>query len=257
MIGNELTLMWRNTRMVVLTAMCASFYAAVLIPFMVVPLIPGITHFRPANAIPVVCSFLFGPAAAWGAAIGNLIGDFFAGLGPGDFFGFVGNFLYALAPYRLWRAAAAGDPVPKTARAWALFVVVVATGAALCAATVGFGLQILGFVPFAVLANVVIVNNLVTALVLAPLLLAVLHPRVRRVRLLHGDVMGARPLGSAGRRALGFGLAVGGALVAFGGGNLAAAGVLPSALAGGSANLALALVVLPGLATAGVGLALL
>ena len=36
----ELTLMWRNTRMVVLTAMCASFYAAVLIPFMVVPIIP-------------------------------------------------------------------------------------------------------------------------------------------------------------------------------------------------------------------------
>jgi len=51
-------------------------------------LIPGVTELRPANAIPVVCSFLFGPAAAWGSAIGNMIGDFFGGVGPGDIFGF-------------------------------------------------------------------------------------------------------------------------------------------------------------------------
>ncbi len=253
---NELGHMWRNTRMVVLTAMCASFYAAVLIPFMVVPLIPGVTHFRPANALPVVCSFLFGPAAAWGAAVGNLIGDFFAGLGPGDFFGFCGNLLYALAPYRLWRALGTGDPIPKTAGAWVLFVAVVATAASLCASTVGFGLQLLGFVPFAVLANLVIVNNLVTALVLSPLLLGVLYPRVRRVRLLYGDVMGPRPPLSGGRRWLGATLTFAGALIAFGGGNLAAAGMLP-ALAGLSPNLALALVVLPGLGTAILGLALL
>src|SRR6184192_2494073 len=127
----ELRDMWLDTRMVVFTAISAALYAAILIPFKVLPIIPGVTELRPANAVPVICSFLFGPAAAWGAAIGNLIGDFFAGLGPGDFFGFVGNFLYALAPYRLWRAAAAGDPVPRTAGTWALFVVVVATGAAL------------------------------------------------------------------------------------------------------------------------------
>ncbi|MCC6763425.1 MAG: QueT transporter family protein [Deltaproteobacteria bacterium] len=249
--------MWRNTRMVVLTAMCASFYAAVLIPFMVVPIIPGVTHFRPANALPVVCSFLFGPAAAWGAAIGNLIGDFFAGLGPGDLFGFVGNFLYALAPYRLWRACTTGDPVPKTPGAWLLFVVVVVTGAGLCAATVGFGLQVLGFVPFAVLANVVIVNNCVTALVLAPLLLAVLYPRVRRVRLLYADVMGPRPALAPARRALGVGLALAGVLVAFVGGNVAAAGALPPSLVAATPNLTLAAIVLPGLALAVAGLVLL
>ena len=78
--------MWANTRMVVLAAMSASLYAAILIPFKVIPLIPGITELRPANAVPVVCSFLFGPAAAWGAAIGNMIGDTFGGLGPGDVF---------------------------------------------------------------------------------------------------------------------------------------------------------------------------
>ena len=253
----ELSHMWRNTRMVVLTAMCASFYAAVLIPFMVVPIIPGVTHFRPANALPVVCSFLFGPAAAWGSAIGNLIGDFFAGLGPGDLFGFTGNFLYALVPYRLWRAVGGGDPLPKTPAAWLFFVTVIVTAAGLCASTVGFGLQLLGFVPFAVLANVIIVNNLVTAMVLAPLLLAVLYPRVRRVRLLYADVMGPRPPLSAGRRTIGVVLTVAGTLAAFAGGNCAAAGMVPAVVASASPNTLLALTVLPGLLTAVVGLLLL
>src|SRR5262244_4544935 len=113
----ELVGMWRNTRMVVLTAISAALYAAILIPFKVVPLIPGITEFRPANAIPVVLSFLFGPAAAWGAAFGNLIGDFFGGLGPGDFFGFLANLLYGLVPYAVWEAVTSRPPVPSDPRA--------------------------------------------------------------------------------------------------------------------------------------------
>ena len=102
--------MWRSTRMVVLTAISAALYAAILIPFKVVPLIPGITEFRPANAVPIVCSFLFGPAGAWGAAFGNLIGDFFGGLGPGDLFGFVANLAYGFVPYALWDALGLGPP---------------------------------------------------------------------------------------------------------------------------------------------------
>src|SRR5256885_9788403 len=108
----ELFAMWSNTRMVVLTAISAALYAAILIPFKVVALIPGITEFRPANAVPIVCSFLFGPAAAWGAAFGNLIGDFFGGLGPGDLFGFLANLLYGLVPYAVWEAAPTRPPAP-------------------------------------------------------------------------------------------------------------------------------------------------
>src|SRR5258706_4199223 len=89
----DLVDMWSNTGMVVLTAMSASLYAAILIPFKVLPIIPGVTEFRPANAVPVVCSFLFGPAGAWGAALGNLIGDFFGGIGPGDLFGVAGHLI--------------------------------------------------------------------------------------------------------------------------------------------------------------------
>lgn len=184
--------MWGNTRMVVLTAMCASLYAAILIPFKVLPIIPGVTEFRPANAVPVVCSFLFGPAAAWGAAIGNVIGDFFGGIGPGDLFGFAGNFIYGLVPYKAWEALTDRDPVPQTPSGWIGFMTVVVIASASCAMIIGWGLNLLGFIPFRVLGNLVLVNNLLTATVLAPLLLAVLYPRVKRGKLLYRDVLQER-----------------------------------------------------------------
>jgi energy-coupling factor transport system substrate-specific component len=184
--------MWRNTRMVVLTAMTASLYAAILIPFKVLPLIPGVTEFRPANAVPVVCSFLFGPAAAWGAAIGNVIGDFFGGLGPGDLFGFVGNFLYGLLPYKIWRALTDADPVPDTALTRIAFVAVVGLASGACALTIGWGLNLLGFVPFSVLGNVILLNDGVVAILLAPLLLAAVYPRVKRARLRYVDILEPR-----------------------------------------------------------------
>src|SRR5512144_840643 len=142
--------MWGNTRMVVLTAMSASLYAAILIPFKVLPIIPGITELRPANAVPIVCSFLFGPAAAWGAAFGNLIADFFGGLGPGDLFGFGGNFLYGLVRYAAWRAVATRPPLPRDVPGWLLLVTTIVLASVLCATVVGWGLQVLGFHPFTV-----------------------------------------------------------------------------------------------------------
>jgi len=186
--------MWGNTRMVVLTAMSASLYAAILIPFKVLPIIPGVTEFRPANAVPVVCSFLFGPAGAWGAAIGNVIGDFFGGIGPGDLFGFVGNFLYGLIPYKAWEVLSDGDPIPRTPRAWIAFVVVLWTASAACAVFIGWGINLLGFVPFRVLGNVILLNNFVASMVLTPFLLSVIYPRVKRGQLLYRDIMPrARP----------------------------------------------------------------
>src|SRR5262245_58806046 len=172
---SEVRAMWDNTRMVVLTAMSASLYAAILIPFKVVPVIPGVTEFRPANAVPVVCSFLFGPAGAWGAAIGNVIGDFFGGIGPGDLFGFAGNFLYGLIPYKAWEALTDGDPVPRSPATWVAFIFVVFLASAVCALTIAWGINLLGFVPFRVLANVLLVNNFLVAVVLTPFLLAVIH----------------------------------------------------------------------------------
>lgn len=216
--------MWRSTRMVVLTAISAALYAAILIPFKVVPLIPGITEFRPANAVPIVCSMLFGPAGAWGAAFGNLIGDFFGGLGPGDLFGFLANLAYGLVPYAVWEAVTDEPPTSGGALALTGLLAVIALASLLCATIVGWGLNWLGFHPFTLLGPLVFLNNLVSAAVLAPLLLRVLHPRIAKARLLYRDVLGPRARTSWFRRAAGLVLVVGGTVGAFVAGQLIGGG---------------------------------
>ena len=216
--------MWDNTRMVVFTAICASLYAAILIPFKVLPIIPGVTELRPANAVPVICSFLFGPAAGWGAAIGNAIGDFFSGIGPGDLFGFAGNFLYGLAPYKIWEVISTDQPVPKSPLAWVRFTFTVFLASALCALVVGWGLNLLGFIPFSVLGNIVLFNNFASSMIFAPLLLTVIYPRVARGRLLYHHLLERRQAKSRLVRLLGLGLltcATTGGLIA---GNLLSSG---------------------------------
>lgn len=186
----ELGAMWRNTRMVVLCAISAALYGAVLVPFKVVPLIPGVTELRPANAIPIVCSFLFGPAAAWGSAIGNMIGDFFGGVGPGDIFGFFANLFYGYVPYKAWNVIAQGrSPIARSPGAIASYVAVCLCASVLCADIVGWGDNLLGLRPFSILGNVIVFNNMASALVLSPLLLIAVYPRVRRGRMLYADVM--------------------------------------------------------------------
>jgi energy-coupling factor transport system substrate-specific component len=185
-----LRLMWRNTRMIVLCAISAALYAAVLVPFKVVPLIPGVTELRPANAIPVVCSFLFGPAAAWGSAIGNMIGDFFGGASPGDIFGFAANLVFAWVPYKVWEIIADGEsPVSRSPLNIARYVAACLAASVLCADLVGFGDAVLVLRPFALLGNVIIFNNMAAALVLSPFILAAVYPRVRKGRLLYVDLM--------------------------------------------------------------------
>ena len=55
----EVRRMWRYSTMVVLTVLTAGIFAAILIPFKGIPLIPGLTELRPANVIPVVFGLLF------------------------------------------------------------------------------------------------------------------------------------------------------------------------------------------------------
>jgi energy-coupling factor transport system substrate-specific component len=252
--------MWRNTRMVVLTAICAALYAAILIPFKIVPLIPGITEFRPANAVPVVCSLLFGPAAAWGAAFGNLIGDFFGGLGPGDLFGFTGNLLYGLVPYLVRDAVTTATPVPRRPLGWIALLALIGLASMLCATVVGWGLQMLGFQVFTVLATLVLFNNFVTAAVLAPMLLVVLQPRVARARLSYRDLLGPRPPLPRWRRALGVAAVIAGTVGGFAAGQLISSHqwVAPwVGAASGSGAWEVGLGVLPFLLVAIAGLALL
>lgn len=102
--------MWKEPRMVVLVGVCAAVYAAAMFPFKVLVVFPGLAEVRPAAVLPLVFSFLFGPAGAFGAAFGNLVGDMLGGmLGPGSIFGFIANFAYGYLPYKLWRAFGGGD----------------------------------------------------------------------------------------------------------------------------------------------------
>ncbi|MBV8773652.1 MAG: QueT transporter family protein [Deltaproteobacteria bacterium] len=183
--------MWGNTRMVVLCVLSAALYAAVLIPFKVLPLIPGVTEVRPGNAIPVVCSFLFGPAAAWGSAIGNMIGDFFGGVGPGDIFGFLANLVYGYIPYKLWTIIAGSQQSPTnlTAATIAKYIACCLAASIFCADLVGWGDNMLSLRPFWILGNVIIFNNMLASIVLAPLILVAVYPRVRAGQLLYRDVM--------------------------------------------------------------------
>jgi energy-coupling factor transport system substrate-specific component len=225
----ELLTLWNNTRMIVLVAFTAAIYAAVLIPFKAIPLIPGFTELRPALALPPTFSLLFGPAAAWGTAIGNLIGDLQGGtFGAGSAFGFIGNFFLGLVPYALWGKlgplSAGGPPTMRSPRQWVEFVVVVAVAALACAAVIGWGLELLRLFPYSVLGNIIFVNNLVFGLLGIPLV-ALLYPRVERWGLLWRDVMTEKEM-SRGRGAIGALLLIVGAVGAGIVGNLLSVGVL-------------------------------
>jgi energy-coupling factor transport system ATP-binding protein len=192
-VRGELFEVWKDTRLIVLTAQVAAIYAAVLIPFKAgIPIIPGFVEFRPANAIPVVASLLFGPAAAWGAAIGNLIGDLFGTLGPGSLFGAIGNFCYAYLPYRLWGhlgpLSSGQPPELRSVRQGAEYLTLCILSSAACASIIGWGLDIMHLLPFQVLAPAIFLNNLMMSALLGPPLLRFLYPRVARWGLLYGDI---------------------------------------------------------------------
>lgn len=192
--------MWKYTRMVVLVALTAAMYAAVLIPFKLFPIIPGITELRPANVFPVICSLMFGPAGAWGSAFGNLIGDLMGGTyGLGSYFGMLGNFWFGYIPYRVWRTLSKNEPTPWSARKLFVYLPTTLLASMACGIQIGWGLDTLGLVPFHVLAPLITINNFVVAAILGPLLLPVLYPRVKRWGLLYTDVMDPEDLASSGR----------------------------------------------------------
>ena len=193
----EVFSMWKNTRMIILVALSAAIYAAFLIVFKGgIPIIPGITEVRPANVFPPVFSLLFGPAGAWGSAIGNLIGDLFGGtLGIGSIFGFVGNFFLGYIPYKMWGATFGlinkgnMSQTTNSARKIAAFEIVALTASAACGIIIAWYLDLASIVPFAFLSITITVNNFAAACVLGPILLALLYPRVKRWGLIWTDIM--------------------------------------------------------------------
>jgi len=209
--------MWRDTRLVVMTSVLAALHAAAVIPFKPIQILPGVTDLRPGMALPLVFSLLFGPPAAWGAAFGNLLSDLFGTLGPGSFFGFLGNLLYGYIPWRIWRAWRGGAAPSKRPADAAVFLLAVTAAAGACALVIGWGVHLLGLYPFVSTSGIILVHNLIVGIALAPPLLLALRPRVARLNLLYeeGSEDDAVPQ-RLGRRLVSLGLpaAVAGGLIA-------------------------------------------
>ncbi|MDX9863671.1 MAG: QueT transporter family protein [Anaerolineaceae bacterium] len=228
----EVITMWKNTRMIILVALSAAIYAAFLIVFKGgIPIVPGVTEVRPANVFPPVFSLLFGPAGAWGSAIGNLIGDLFGGtLGIGSIFGFVGNFFLGFIPYKMWGSVfglTSDDVSPTTnsAKKIAAFEIVALVASAACGIIIAWYLDLAAIVPFAFLAITITVNNFAAAVVLGPILLSLLYPRVKRWGLVWTDIMDVEDVAVGKARNLGSILMIVGAIGGLVVGLLVASGV--------------------------------
>jgi energy-coupling factor transport system substrate-specific component len=103
---------WRIVRQVIrwdaidvsVTALSAAVYGGALAATGGIPIIPGFTWVRPANALAPLFGILFGVPGALGTSIGNFIADALAGyLGVGSIGGFIGNFIIAYVPYKLMK----------------------------------------------------------------------------------------------------------------------------------------------------------
>ena len=203
----EIVTMWRYTQMVVLVALSAAIYAAVLIPLKSFPIVPGFIEIRPANAFPIVFGLLFGPAGAWGSAVGNLIGDFFGTLSLGSVAGFVGNFFLALLPYKLWSAYfRRGENMEQnvdSGKKLGVYVAVTVLASVVCALIIAWWIELLGLVPFTVGLISITSNNAIMALILGPILLLALYPRVKRFGLLWTEIMDPEEVSAPRNQTLG------------------------------------------------------
>lgn len=173
---------WKDTKSVVLIAVSAAIYAASLIPFKPLVIIPGSTEIRPGAVFPVVLGLLFGPAGAWGSAVGNTIADIFGMFGPGTIPGFFGNFFYAYIPFVLWNRigmlSTSSSPEFKNIQDVLQYIVVAITGSVSCALIIGWGLDIMGLHPFVTLTPIILVNNSIVSIVLGPFLMRGLFQRI-------------------------------------------------------------------------------
>jgi energy-coupling factor transport system substrate-specific component len=152
-------------------------------------------------AVPVVLGLLFGPAGAWGAALGNLISDFFGTRSAASLFGFLGNFCYGLVGYKIWGKmgplSAKGDPELRSGRQYLEFALITLLSASICATFIGWGVELLGLFSFSLLGGIILINNLIAPLILGPFLFRILYPRAKRWDLLWTEIMPSsdRPAG--------------------------------------------------------------
>lgn len=189
--------------MIILVAVCAAIYGAALIAFKtVIPIIPGITEVRVANIFPMVFGLLFGPAGAWGTAIGNLIGDIFGGtLGPSSTAGFVGNLLLGYLPYAMWTtfvpfAEKSREWRAGSWRSWVSYLLIAFISSAACAVVISVMVDALGIVPYAILSKIITLNDTLASWIGLILLSSIFGVTKQQLGLFWADLMEESEIGS-------------------------------------------------------------
>lgn len=180
--------------MIAMTAFSSAIYVAFLLPFKSMPLIVGFTEIRPSSLLPVVFGLLFGPAGALGSAIGNLVGDFFGTLSLASVFGFIGNFVFAFIPYKLWGRFGFiknydSTPTIDSSKKLIEYGAAVIVSSAACASIIAWGCEALGMVPFAMICAIIMLNNTAMALILGPIFLPLFYKVVKKYGMLWTDIM--------------------------------------------------------------------
>ena len=157
--------MWKSSKMVKYFLLTAILYFGLLYPFQALTFFEGYADFgRVGVGIPIAFSFFFGPAAAWGAAIGNIICDIaIAHVDLSSFFGLVGNFLLGYIPYKLWSRITNKKPDLRSIKKFTLFMGVAVIASVLCGVVIALGLYWLGYAPFLPSLLIISVTNSIWA----------------------------------------------------------------------------------------------
>lgn len=169
----------------------AVLYLASLYPLEGLTLFGGYTDFgRLGVAVPIAFSFLFGPAAAWGAAIGNILTDVAVQhVDISSVFGFFGNLLLGYIPYKLWRTVTADEPDLRSIRKLALFAGVVVLACVICGLVIGWGLYWLGLTSFMPTAAIIAGTNALWAVIAGSILLALTYKFFSKRKLLYSNIL--------------------------------------------------------------------
>ena len=186
--------MWSNVRMVVLVALSGAMYAAAILVLRTPP--PLSTQWID-QLLPMPLSLLFGPAAAWGMALGAIL----AGIALGDYSGLIsgpiGCFIAGALPFllwsRLWPVSWGRQVRLNSLRAWFLFTLLAVVSAMGGSLVIAWLMDVLRLVPFRFLALLIGLGNIVSGTVSLALLLVV-YRRVEAFGLVWWEIMDEQDL---------------------------------------------------------------
>ncbi|MCX7699151.1 MAG: QueT transporter family protein [Candidatus Goldbacteria bacterium] len=182
----EIFNVFNSTKQIVMVAITAAIYAGMLIPFKPIQIIPGLTELRPGSVIPVLFGVLFGPAAAWGSAIGNLIADFFGMLTLGSIFGFIGNFFFSYVAYKLWNILIKTEVILDVKQI-GIFIFISIISSFVCAVIIGAGVEVIKLAPGMAIFLIIFINNSVMSSILGSILLKLLYKRIEKMGLIYKE----------------------------------------------------------------------